>query len=52
MMDAGRTTTKPPGMSERAWVNLHKVIAKIHIKHFGSKEKTLFNVKNISEVVE
>lgn len=52
MRDAGRTAIKPPGMSDRAWEDLHKVIAKILIKHFGSKEKTLFNVENISEVVE
>ncbi|WP_179014398.1 hypothetical protein [Paenibacillus sp. 79R4] len=26
---------KPEGMSERAWINLHKVLAKIHVNHFS-----------------
>ncbi len=39
MRDAGRTVAS--WHSERAWVKLHKIIAKIHIKHFGSKEKDI-----------
>lgn len=28
-----KSTGKPEGMSEKAWINLHKVLAKIHLNH-------------------
>lgn len=28
-----KQTGKPEGMSDKAWINLHKVLAKIHLNH-------------------